>query len=162
MVTSKLHRESLELKLNTAQALAEKDIDNARALADARKKSNAIIEQKSRDIRHLTSEVKEMHDLATDVAVEHHEIEKKMGTVKTLADMRNLKLKATVNANNRLRDSLESDHDCYLQIIRDAYNHIDDLQLRLDEIKSMKDVLTLACKIATDDINVSCVVNSIS
>ena len=159
----------MELKLNTAQALAEKDIDNARALADARKRSNAIIEQKSREIRHLTAEVQEMHDLAMDVAVEHHDVaisakeaEKKMGTVQTLADTRNLKLKATINANEKLRDCMESDQDCYLQIIEDAYNHIDELQSQLNEFISIKDILELACEIATNDINVSCVVISTS
>ena len=117
---------------------------------------------------HLKAEVQEMHDLAMDVAVEHHDVaisaketEKKMGTVRMLADTRNLKLKATINANEKLRDCMESEQDCYLQIIRDAYNHIDELQLQLYEYTSMKDVLKLACEIATGDINVSCVVISV-
>ena len=135
IVTSQLHRENLELRLETKAALEERDIMHAQSLSEAKKETSAVIQEKNRSIQELKSDVKEMEKLAMDVAVEHYEItqvrdesEKKMSALKTVAANRLQKIKDSNARVDDLKDVLEDTKEEMAEKLYRAESEIDALK----------------------------------
>ena len=161
-LATKLVMENRQLTKEKYEALDQQKIEMTQA---ARKSMTELRSKLTDRIDQLTSQLKQkdqllgdMEEMATDVATEFHHLktkaEKSVSKHKELAMSRKEKLKATTTVNERLRDRMEHEQHCYLQIIRDSHNYIDELQSLLNESTTRCDVMNVACDIAMEDINV--------
>lgn len=57
---------------------------------------------------------------------------KKLAALTSLAELRHTRLKESQSVISYLRDGMEADNDCYLQIISDAHSQIEDLKEQVD------------------------------
>eukprot|EP00956_Cyclotella_meneghiniana_P019145 scaffold32561_cov32-Cyclotella_meneghiniana.AAC.6 len=99
--TSKLYIQSLRQKQAHQEALAKKDVTAAAALADQRKKTATLLQQKQEVIKQQSAQLKDYQELAFEVSVEHQEMskataklsKKKLAAVEDVAEKRLLKSK---------------------------------------------------------------------
>eukprot|EP00956_Cyclotella_meneghiniana_P019311 scaffold32996_cov35-Cyclotella_meneghiniana.AAC.4 len=136
--TSKLYFQSLRQKQAHQEALDKKDVAVAAALADHRKKSAALLQQKQEVIKQQSAELKDYQELAFEVSVEHQEmskatakLSKKLAAVEDVAEKRLLKSKAAKEMVNRLKGDLEeTQEELGIQLI-EAHEMIHDLREQL-------------------------------
>lgn len=134
----------------------EKDVAHGQALSTVKKQSASVIQQKTQIIRELRTNVKEMEELAIDVAVEQLDATKKLEVLAAKEDaMRetvNTRLMKCKNLQERkaeLKTIIETDRELMQEQVTTllAENHL---------LKEQLETKTMELKAADHDLNKAC------
>lgn len=156
-LSEKLHQEKLHLIADTKHALDEKDISHSQTMASVKKRSAILIEQKTQRIKELRSGVKEMEELAFDVAAEHSEAlklakesEEKERRTETTAKNRLNDLKNMRDQNSQLKSIIEEDRETMqatiLELMEDNETMQEQLHMKKEELALAEHDLNEACE----------------
>jgi hypothetical protein len=119
--------------VDTKLALDEKDVAHGQAISAVKKQSASVIQQKAQIIRELRTDVKEMEELAIDVAVEHLDETKKLEISLAKAEK--------CNAAKEQRLAKSAAHR--LAKVKQSNALMSELQSTLDEERYEKDMVLL-------------------
>ena len=156
-MSEKLQQEKLQLIADTKHALDEKDISHSQTMASVKKRSAILIEQKTQRIKELRTGVKEMEELAFDVAAEHSEAlklakesEEKERRTETTAKNRLNDLKNMRDQNSQLKSIIEEDRETMqatiLELMEDNETMQEQLHMKKEELALAEHDLNEACE----------------
>lgn len=161
-VAADLRVSTTKLKLQTREKLDANNVAHREEIAAIKREHASAIAAKNNVIKDLTAQVVGMQDMFDGMINEIEEIQKgkkdykkKLAALTSLAESRHTRLKESQSVISNLRDGMEADNDCYLQIISDAHSQIEDLQEQVDAYTDLLEEKQLACDIAAEHINVS-------
>eukprot|EP00956_Cyclotella_meneghiniana_P045731 scaffold382094_cov79-Cyclotella_meneghiniana.AAC.1 len=157
--SSKLYIQSLHQKKAHQEALEKKDIAAAAALAEQRKKTAELLQQKQEVIKQKSAELKDYQELAFEVSVEHQamskdtaKLSKKLAAVEDVAEKRLLKSKAAKEMVSKLKGDLEeTQEELGIQLI-EAHEIIHDLREQLARKTEEAEEFELMANLAGEDL----------
>lgn len=127
-----------------------------------RRDNAALVAKKNAQIKELQGQVGGMQEMFFEMLQEMADIQKgskddrrKLSALESLAHSRQTRLKESRVDLSNLRDVIEADTDCYLQIISEAHSQIAYLQEQVDHIEEVCQEQQLAIELAIEDLDVS-------
>eukprot|EP00956_Cyclotella_meneghiniana_P001704 scaffold1864_cov60-Cyclotella_meneghiniana.AAC.3 len=154
-----MHIQNVQLKQKTQDLLNQKDIASRNALAEHRKKTSSLLQQKQEVIQQQRGQIKDYQELAFDVSVEHQEISKdnvklskKLAAVEDVSKQRLLKSKAAKEMVDKLKGDLEeTQEELGMQLI-EAHEVIHELREQLARKTEEAEEFELMSRLAQEDL----------
>jgi DNA-binding ferritin-like protein len=150
------------VRQQTQAQIDASDIAHRQEMMATRKDNAALVVKKNDQIKELQGQVGGMHEMFFEMLQEMANIQKgtkddrrKLSSLEALAHSRQTRLKESRVHLSNLRDAIEADTDCYLQIISEAHSHIAYLQEQVNDMEEVCQEQQLAIDLAIEDLDAS-------
>ena len=154
-----MHIENVRLKQAAKDALDQKDIACRQALAAQRLKTSTLLAEKQQNMLKQQKHIKDIQELAFNVAKEHNELsklsakitkeaQKKLAASDEIATKRLLKYKDATAEINALRDDLEATKDELSFSLDEAFEEIRHLRVQLERKQEEADEFEVLAHLA--------------